>query len=60
MPLQSGPGTIKANVNELMKGVKSQSRKKAIDTIMRKNNITRQEAMFRQARRIAQVQARKS
>lgn len=48
-PLMKGPGSVRANVNELMKGVRSQPRKKAINTIMRKNNITRQEAMFKQA-----------
>ena len=59
MPLQQGPGTIRANVSELMSSVKSQSRMKAIDTIARKNNISLEEAKFKQALAISKSQARK-
>jgi hypothetical protein len=58
-PLQKGPGTIRANVIELMKGVESQSRKKAITTLAKKYNISRKEAMMRQAIAISKSQARK-
>ncbi len=58
-PLQTGPGTIRANVKELMKGIESPARKKAVETIARKNNISIKEAMFRQATRISQRLARK-
>ena len=59
MPLQKGPGTIRANVATLMKGVQSQPRKKAISTIAKKNNIPIKDAQFRQAVRISQGLARK-
>lgn len=59
MQLDKGPGTIRKNVTELMGQVQSQSRKKAIDTIARKNNIPRKEAQFRQALAIAKTQASK-
>lgn len=59
MPLKKGPGTIRSNVKELMGEVQSPARKKAISTIARKNNISREEAKFRQALKIAQVQAKK-
>lgn len=59
MPLLKGPQSIRANVKELMNPVQSQSRKKAIQTIAKKNNISLQEAQFKQARAIAVSQARK-
>lgn len=59
MPLAKGKGTIRANVNELMKGVQSPARAKAIATLARKYGISKKEAMFKQATRIAQAQARK-
>ena len=59
MPLIKGPNSIRVNVSELMKQPQSASRKKAISTIARKNNITRQEAQFRQALRISQTYAKK-
>ncbi len=59
MPLLKGPQNIRANVTELMKGINSASRKKAINTIARKNNIPKKDAMFKQAVAIAQSQARK-
>lgn len=58
-PLLKGPNTIRANVSELMKGVNSQSRQKALTTIAKKNNISKKDAMFRQAIAISQKQARK-
>lgn len=42
-----------------MKGVNSQSRQKALTTIAKKNNISKKDAMFRQAIAISQKQARK-
>lgn len=57
-PLQKGLGTVRSNVSVLMQPPVSQARKKAISTIAKKNNISRQDAQFRQATRIAQTQAR--
>lgn len=59
MPLLTGPNTIRANVGELMKSVQSPSRKKAILTIAKKNNIPMKEAQFRQALAISRTQAQK-
>lgn len=59
MPLLKGPNTIRANVTELMKGTRSQSRKKAISTISKRNNISRSDAMFKQAVAISKSQAKK-
>ena len=59
MPLQSGPGTIKSNVSELMSKVQSPARKKAIVTLAKKHNISLKEAQFRQAKAIAVSQSRK-
>ena len=58
-PLLKGQGTIRQNVQELMSPVQSRSRKKAISTIAKKNNITRPEAQFRQALAISKSQSRK-
>lgn len=58
-PLLSGPGTIRKNVTELMQPVLSPSRKQAIQTIARKNNISIQDAQLRQALAIAKNQSRK-
>lgn len=59
MPLKKGPGTIRANVAELMQPPQTAARKKAINTIARRNNISFEEAQYRQAVRISQSQARK-
>ena len=59
MPLQKGQGNIRNNVIELMGKVISPARQKAITTIAVKNNISKQEAQFRQAVRIAQNLSRK-
>ena len=59
MPLKTGAGTIRANVAELMSKVQSPARKKAIQTIASKNNISRQEAQFRQAIAISKKMSRK-
>ena len=42
-----------------MKGVESAGREKAIHTLMKKHNISKEEAMHRQAIRIVQTTARK-
>ena len=52
MPL-SKSNSIRGNVTELMGPVVSQTRKRAIATIAKKNNISQQEAQFRQAKKIA-------
>lgn len=57
--LQKGPGTIRANVAQLMAPAKSQSRKRAILTLAKKHNISAGDAQFRQAIRISQQYARK-
>lgn len=59
MPLLKGTGTIRANVSELMQGVKSPSRAKAIATLSKKRNISKKEATYVQAVAIAKSQARK-
>jgi hypothetical protein len=59
MPLKKGQGTIRYNVQELMSKVQSPSRKKAIATIAKKHNISKEDAQWRQAIRISQSQARK-
>ena len=59
MPLIKGTGTIRANVGELMKGVRSPARAKAIGTLAKSRNITRQQAQYTQAVAIAKSQARK-
>ena len=59
MPLLKGPNTIRQNVTELMNPIKSQSRKKAVDTISRSRNISRKEAQFVQALAISKSLARK-
>lgn len=59
-PLQKGPGTMRSNVTELMSGVQSSARRKAILTLAKKHNISFKQAQFYQATRIAQSQARKN
>jgi len=51
--------SIRERVSELMAPPQSQSRRKAILTIAKKNNIPKQEAQFRQAVRIVQSQNRR-
>lgn len=58
-PLLKGQGTIRQNVQELMNPVLSRPRKKAISTIAKKNNISREDAQYRQAVKIAISQSRK-
>ena len=60
MPLQKGVGTIRSNVAELMNKVQSPARKKAISTLARRRNISRKEAQFIQAKKIAINLSRKS
>lgn len=56
--LLKGQNTIRANVTELMRGAKSPARKKAISTIAKNNNISKSDAMYKQALAIAKKQAR--
>ncbi len=60
MPLLTGTGNIRKNVQELMKTPQSVARKRAINSIAKKNNVSASEAQFRQAIAIAKSQARKS
>jgi len=57
--LAKGPKSINKNIKELMSGVKSEGRHKAIMTIAKKHNISYEDAQFRQAKKIALYQARK-
>ncbi len=57
--LAKGPKSINRNINELMSGVRSEGRHKAILTIAKNNNISYEEAQLRQAKRIALYQANK-
>lgn len=59
MKLQTGPNTIRKNVATLVQSVRSPARKKAIITISKKHNISRDDAKFKQAISIAKSQARK-
>ena len=59
MTLAKGPSSVRQNVRELMNSVDSESRRKAILTIAKRNNISFQEAQYKQALRIAQAQAKK-
>ena len=60
MPLKKGLVNMKSNYIELTtKPIQSASREKAIHSIMKKNGISMEEAMHRQALRIVQSQARK-
>lgn len=60
MPLKKGAGSIRANVTELMgQPIQSASRRKAINTIAKKNGISLKEARFRQAKAIAVAQSKK-
>lgn len=58
--LKTGVGNIRSNVEVLMQPPISRPRKKAISTIARINNITRNDAQFRQARHIAEYYAKKN
>lgn len=50
--------TIRENVQSLMTGKVGKARQKAILTIAKKNNISRDSARFRQAIRISQRKSR--
>jgi hypothetical protein len=58
-PLLKGKGNIRKNVQELMTGPVGATRQKAIQTIAKKNNISRAAARFKQARAISISQGRK-
>jgi esterase/lipase superfamily enzyme len=57
--LKKGTGSMQANMTELMTNIDSASRRKAIMTIAKKNNISFEEAQYRQAQRISESQLRK-
>lgn len=57
--LKPGVNFIRDNVKILMGPPVSRPRKKAIITIAKKENISRPDAQFRQARHIAEYYARK-
>lgn len=57
--LLKGTGNIRKNVATLMQPPRSASRKKAILTIAKTHNISRKDAQFKQAVKIAQVHGRK-
>lgn len=59
MPLRPGIKNMRANYKELMSGVESPGREKAILTIMKNRKMTREEAMHTQALAIVKAQARK-
>lgn len=59
-PLQTGPSSIRKNMTELMRPIQSQARKKAVVTISKRNNISKQQAQFNQALAISKSQARKT
>jgi hypothetical protein len=58
-PLKTGINSIRSNVSQLMKPPMSPSRKKAISTIARTNNISRSDAQMKQSLAIAKTYARK-
>lgn len=55
--LKSGPENMRGNYKKLMTSVDSPARMKALQTIMKKHNISMEEAMHRQALRIIQSKA---
>ena len=58
MPLKN-TNSIRGNVKELMGPVVSKSRKRAIQTIAKKNNMSPEDAKFKQAKAIALSIAKK-
>lgn len=50
---------MKKNYDELMQNIESPGRLKGIETLMKKHNITFEEAQHRQALRIVESQARR-
>jgi hypothetical protein len=60
MPLKPGVKNMRANYNKLtQKPIESPARFKAIKTLMKKHNISHDDAVHRQAIRIIQTTARK-
>jgi len=59
MPLLPGRQNMNANYHELMKGVQSAGREKAVTTIMRKRGVNRDTAMAIQAAAIVRSKASK-
>ena len=62
MPLKTGSSksTIEKNIRELVSSAPSSSRKKAIDTIAKKQGISKKEAKIKQAVAISHDKARRS
>jgi hypothetical protein len=56
--LKPGLSNMNSNYKELMTNIESEGRRKAIATLMKKHNITFEEAQHRQALRIIQSKAR--
>ena len=60
MPLLKGAQNMRKNYNELtQKPVQSAGREKAIETLMQRRKLTRDEAIHTQALAIVRAQARK-
>lgn len=59
MPLLPGRQNMNSNYKELMSGVRSQRRERAIQTIMKNRGISKQEAMAVQAQAIVRAKARR-
>ena len=57
--LKKGVQNMRSNYNELMTNIESSGRRKAIETLAKKHNITFEEAQHRQALRIIQSKADK-
>lgn len=58
-PLKTGLNSIRQNVQSLMSPLIGATRKKAINTLAHRRNISLNDAQYLQAVRIAQKQARK-
>ncbi len=58
-PLLKGTGTVKKNVEELVKGKVGKSRRKAIKTLAKKHGISEKEVRLKQALAISYAQAKK-
>lgn len=57
--LKTGPANMQSNYTELMNNIDSPGRRKAIETLAKRKNISFQEAQHYQALKIIQSQARK-
>lgn len=59
MTLAKGPGSMRANMKELVSNIQSPARRKAITTIAKKYNISFSQAQYRQAEAISRRQLQK-